>query len=89
MTFFDIENFEFAFKNHPRTTSYWFVCHFKQQEFVEGQEILNVDINGFVIMSKTVVELEMKPTILHIIVVGFHHKKGCQVNIKWFTKKSL
>lgn len=26
------------------------------------------------------VESNMKSTILHIVVVGFHHKKGCQVS---------
>ena len=40
-------------------------------------------------MEKKVEKKEMdsaenKPPILHILVVGFHHKLGCQVRNKWW-----
>jgi hypothetical protein len=32
---------------------------------------------------------ESNGPILHVIVVGFHHKKGCQVCFIWFHCKRI
>lgn len=32
--------------------------------------------------------LEVKGPVLHIVVVGFHHKKGCQVDHALFTEST-